>query len=401
MYQSNRNIVYFLLLTIFLISGCGGGSTNTATTNTATIKNTATPTIATTETTTPTAPSDTTEATETTEAPTSTTTPIAKAIQSGQIKDYLTGEGLANVKVSLGESTSTTDENGFYTLTNLTETTEAVVSFEKDGYLLGSTETQIKDLSKDNTQSPNYIEYDMYSQDYQYDTEENIDSSRIFVDNSKCIDSNGNVYNGITSVKLTIIDSSESAFLDVFPYAFKGININGTEVEFASYGLISVSLKDINGQILKLARGDTAILIFHVPTSERSQTIPLWYYDSEKDSWIEEGFAERQSNGTYRGEISHLGIWSMNRPIETDSGTYTDRILYPDGTPATNLRVYAIGKNWISSDLSTDENGLFEINVLPGEEFTLEVYQYVDKYAAKFSGTIPAIKSGEISSKIQ
>ena len=36
------------------------------------------------------------------------------------------------------------------------------------------------------------------------------------------------------------------------------------------------------------------------------------------------------------------------------------------GPPTSNVRVHAVGDKWISSDLSTDENGLFEIKVIPG-----------------------------------
>ena len=55
-----------------------------------------------------------------------------------------------------------------------------------------------------------------------------------------------------------------------------------------------------------------------------------------------------------------------------------------------------VGDNWISSDLSTDENGIFEIEVIPGKSFQLTAYNYKDKYGAKYNGTISEIASGEI-----
>jgi len=50
----------------------------------------------------------------------------------------------------------------------------------------------------------------------------------------------------------------------------------------------------------------------------------------------------------------------------------------------SNIRLHAIGDNWISYDLSTDENGLFEIEVIPGESFQLSAYNYKDKYGATY-----------------
>ena len=51
---------------------------------------------------------------------------------------------MKNVEVSIGSHTAITDSDGFYTLSDLTETEEAVVNFEKEGYLLGSTKILIK-----------------------------------------------------------------------------------------------------------------------------------------------------------------------------------------------------------------------------------------------------------------
>ena len=369
-----------------LLAGCGGGSSSS--------------TVAT-STTTPTAATSTTTPT----AATSTTTPTAKAIHSGQVKDSSTGNGLANVKVSLGESTTTTDENGFYTLSDLTASEETVIHFEKEGYLLGSTLIQLKPLSEDDTASPNYLEYGIHAHDKQwnYNSSEEVAGAHIDIDTSvSYIDTEGNPYNGTIAAKLTILDITSDEGKAVFPGAFKGINTNGVMVQFDSYGLISISLKDSNGNTLSLSDGETAILGFDAISSlEKPNTLPLWYYDYEQGLWVEEGYAELQEDGTYKGEISHLGTWSLNRPIEDAPGIYTDRIVYSDGTPVKDLRIYAVGKNWISTDLSTDENGVFEIEVIPGEEFGLKAYHYSDKYGAKFNGIIAAVASGDIVDNIK
>ncbi len=370
MFLQTKKIIISLTTISIILTGCGGGGSSTVSSST-------TPTV------------------------TTTTTPSSKAIQTGQVKDFNTGKGLANVKVSLGNSTTTTDSNGFYTFSGLSPVKEAIVTFVKEGYLIGSTKIEIKSLSEKHTVSPNYLEYALYASDYHYKTEENIDSSRVFVDTSSLVDSKGNTYSGSAFVDLTILDSTEKAFLPTFPEAFKGINSNGDLVQFISFGLISIDIKDDSGNTLHLSDNDIATLVFHVPSSEKEETIPLWYYDKSKRSWIEEGYAQLQDDGTYKGEVSHLGTWSINKVIDDAPAVYTDRILYPDGTPVQNLRIYAVGKNWITADLSTDENGVFKIEVVPGEAFGLQAYHYSDKYAAKFNGTIPALTAGETVNKIQ
>ena len=317
-----------------------------------------------------------------------------KVIHQGQVKDSSTGNSLANVKVSLGEFTTITDANGFYTLSNLAEDEEAVVNFEKEGYLLGSTHIQIK------TDSSNYLEYGIHAHDKQwnYDSIKEVSSTNIVINTSVAyIDTEGNPYSGAIAAKLTILDLTTDKERILFPGTFKGINSNGTMVQFNSYGLISISLKDSNGDKLSLADGETATLGFDAVSSlEKPNILPLWSYDYEQGLWFEEGYAELQADGTYKGEISHLGTWSLNRPIENDPGIYRSRIVFEDQTSAKDVRVYAVGANWMSSDLSTDEDGMFEIEVIPDSNFQLKAYNIKDKYEATYDGTISAIASGDV-----
>ena len=122
----------------------------------------------------------------------------------------------------------------------------------------------------------------------------------------------------------------------------------------------------------------------------------MWYYNYDEGIWIEEGYAEQQEDGTYQGEISHPGTWSLSKPIESTPGIYRGRIIYEDGTPAEDVRVHAIGNKWVACDLSTDKEGIFEIEVIPDSSFQLKAYNYKDKYEAEYDGIIPAIASGEV-----
>ncbi len=318
----------------------------------------------------------------------------------GILKDSATGVVLANVSVSVGGCTTTTDANGVYTLSDLSANEEAVINFEKEGYLQGSVSIQLKILSGDDTVSSNYLEYTMHAHDKQwnYDSSEQIASTHITVDASVAyIDSEEKPYNGTIAAYLTLIDITTDEGKDVFTGAFKGINTNGEMVQFDSYGLISILLKDSNGNTVELADEETATLGFDAVSSlEKPSTLPLWYYDYEQGLWVEEGYAELQEDGSYQGDIPHLGTWSLNRPIEDAPGIYRGRIVYTDGTPAQDIRIHAVGTNWSSSDLSTDSEGIFEIKVIPDSSFQLKAYNYKDKYEAVYNGTIQAIASGEI-----
>jgi hypothetical protein len=314
-------------------------------------------------------------------------------VHEGEVKDSKTGEPIEGVTVTLGESTTTTDANGLYAFSQVSETEEATVHFSKEGYHMGSTSIQIKPTSS------NYAAYDLYKHDYEWDIEstEEISSPRIFVNSNACIDTNGNPYNGTMTAQLTILDNGEESLLTNFPGTFKGIDGNGATVQFETYGLITLLLSDTNGSRLSLAEGETVSLSFKAnASSENPSILPLWYYDEEQGLWFEEGYAQLQEDGTYKGEVSHLGTWSVNKPVEAEPGIYQGRIIDENGEPMRYVRVQAIGENWVSSDLSTDEEGYFQIAVIPESNFQLAAYNYQDKYGATYDAVMPAIASGEI-----
>ncbi len=356
--------IFSLVMLVTLLTGCGGGS------------------------------GDSIEAFQ--------TTPASKGIQQGQVTDSLTGEPLANVKVNIGSYTTTTDTQGFYELKDIAVSDKAVITFEHDGYYMNSEIVAIQGYSDGTTLSPNYIEFALDK----YDDQNTEDSQNeklwnfnfgIQIPAGIYTDTAGNDYSGNVIAEVAYEDIATEKGRNVFPGAYEGENSNGIIVPFISYGFMVIDLKDESGNALIIS--DDILLTFHTATGATAEIIPLWYYDYAQGIWIEEGYATRLADGNYEGTVSHPGTWSLSQPVENASGIYTDRILYPDGTPVKNLRVHAIAANWISSDLSTDENGVFEIEVIPGEEFTLEAYHYEDKYSAVYNGLIPAVAPGEVIDK--
>jgi len=208
-----------------------------------------------------------------------------QAVQKGQITDNTTGEPIADVKVSIGDTITTTDTEGYYTLTDLIETDETTINFEKEGYLLGSTVIHIKRLTEDSTLSPNYLEFTMRAHKYQWDFEssEEVIGASILL-NASYIDVNGNPYTGTISAELTILDLTTEEGKTLFTGSFKGIDSNGDIVQFESFGLTSILLGDSEGNALRFANGETGTLIFdNVSSSENPDTMPLWYYDYDRD----------------------------------------------------------------------------------------------------------------------
>ncbi len=324
--------------------------------------------------------------------------PVAKAVQEGQVKDSATGQGLADVEVSIGGATVTTDDQGFYKLTDVAVSDETTVTFKQEGYYENSEIIAIK------SGTPNFLECRLDKYDDQHS--DSADNEKLWsfyfgieVPGGIYTDSQGNNPDGNAVASVAYENVSTEKGRDLFPGAFEGRDRNGVIVPFVSYGFMVVDLEDENGNALSTT-GDMT-LTFHSAEGATAESIPLWYYDYDQGVWIEEGYATRLGDGKYEGAISHPGTWSLSQPVEKALGTYIDRITYEDGTPAANLRVRVEGKNWVRTDLTTDANGVLEIEVIPGEAFSLEVYNYEDRYGAEFDGMMPAVASGETSDNIE
>lgn len=368
MYIRTHKITSLLLITVFLFSGCGGGTN---------IKE------------------HTLSQSETNNICTQGT-----AMQKGHITDISTHDPIANVKVTLNGCTTTTDANGLYIFDNISKSNNSFITFEKSGYILGSTEIKIKAQQDDGSKSTNFLEYSLlkHKETYKYAMNKKISTSYVNINPSLTFSNQDNLPNsGEVSVLSTMLDMQNDDLIDIFPGTFSGITMNADTVAFTTYGLISIAIEDNQGDTLELENGEYITLTFNGNPSEEnpSEVLPLWYYDKTKGKWQEDGYAQLQDDGSYKGQVTHLGIWSLNKIIEEDSGIYRGRILYPDGTTVKNARVTAKGKNWKVTNLSTDDNGLFELRVIPNSSFHISAYNYKLKYNAKYDAIIPAILPNE------
>ncbi|HFU76332.1 MAG TPA: hypothetical protein ENK66_08820 [Arcobacter sp.] len=357
-YKNTRSFL-FLLSTVIILNACGGGSTSENITQTSLEVSNIT----------------------------------SSAIHEGKLIDNTTGKPIENVTVTVEGQTTTTDKNGMYKFTNLAETENAIVNFNKDGYQIGSKAIKIKSTTH------NFVEYHMNKHNYQWDIEnlEEFSSPSVAIELNAFTNINKTSLNDTISIHLTILNNDDEALLNTFPGKFEGIDTNGANVKFITYGLIAVKFNDSRGNSLDLDEGETATLTFKALTTVgKPQTLPLWYYDYKQGLWFEKGSAQLQENGTYKGDISHLGTWAINKPIENESAMYKGHIVDENDQPMSNARLIAKGDNWVTYDLSTDENGLFEIEVIPDSSFYLSAYNYEEKYSASYDTKMLPIASGNV-----
>ena len=106
-------------------------------------------------------------------------------------------------------------------------------------------------------------------------------------------------------------------------------------IPFDSYGAFAVALEDDLSNSVDLSANIT--VTYPSLGLNEYNIIPLWYYDYEQGFWFEESYAELHTEGSYQGEISYCGTWSLNNPIENTPGTYRGHIVFEDGAAAKDI----------------------------------------------------------------
>ena len=125
---------------------------------------------------------------------------------------------------------------------------------------------------------------------------------------------NGESYTGNVEVAMSWIDPTSEDLASRMVGDLSGIDKDGKEVALSTFGMLNVELLGEDGEELQLKEGMPATLSFPVPNDVLAQappTIPLWSFDEELGTWVEEGSATLQ-DGYYVGEVAHFSSWNVD-----------------------------------------------------------------------------------------
>ena len=110
---------------------------------------------------------------------------------------------------------------------------------------------------------------------------------------------------------------------DQLPGNFTAISKAGQPVRLSGYGAVSVSLSDMGGRPLNLAKGKSALIRLPIDCNliaSSPPTIKLWSFDEDKGVWIEEGVATKIGNA-YQGKVTHFS--AVNMDLDSTTGACT------------------------------------------------------------------------------
>ncbi len=316
------------------------------------------------------------------------------------------GDPEPNVKVSNGTNSVLTDQNGVFILKNqLLDKAGAQIKFEKAGYYTiyksvipiknKMVFTKLQLVPKKLTKVINSVTGDVIVAN---------GNAQLTISTNSIADANGNLFSGQVQVFAYWMDpSSDNTNLEM-PGNLTGRDKDGKEVCLQTLGMMAVELEDLAGNPLNIATGKFAEIKLPIPSSLDAQaksTIPLWYYNTTKGGWIEEGVASRQGN-FYVGQVQHFSFWNCDFP--RDVVNLKGRVLDVSGKAIGNVLIEIKdeetgqkGYGWTTSD------GYFEGKIPAASTFVLTVvtYQCQSPFDMNFTTTTSELDLGNINTTIQ
>ena len=178
----------------------------------------------------------------------------------------------------------------------------------------------------------------------------------------------GSTYTGEVTAKVAFNTVATDAGAAAFPGDFTGVQTDGSVTGILSYGFIDVVLEDSNGNPLQLGTGETAMLSFPIDASavDTTKTIPLWYYDTEKGAWIEDGSATYDvATGRYIGTVSHFTTWNLDAKF--DGATFEGCVMDENNNTLTTADLYISTLGWSKHVKNVDDNGTFKFINTPSD----------------------------------
>ena len=177
------------------------------------------------------------------------------------------------------------------------------------------------------------------------------------------VKADGSVATSAVAAELTIINPAID--IGMMPGDMVTLGANGELANIESFGAITVSFTDDAGNPLQIAQGKTAEINIPAVGSPLADTIPLYYFDTVKGLWVEEGSATLVTeNGVkvYKGQVSHFTTWNADRVYDTIfiNGCVED----VDGNKLSNARIIADGRDYLGrSNGYSDVDGNFRLPV--------------------------------------
>lgn len=258
------------------------------------------------------------------------------------------GNALANVLVITGEDTTLTNEDGVYSFDRCRAVNgRCVVKFEDDEFFsvirtadIVDGEARVDALLMPLSSREGVTEVTRFFSGEGATIK--VGKLEISIPANAVVYEDGQKeFNGSVCASVYYLNPSSENFAKEMPGGdMSGVTAEGKNVILLSYGMVEVTLKDSMNQKLQLKDGMESSMTFPVPDGfskeQLHDEIPLWYFDEEKGTWVEEGIATKNGD-SYSGKVKHFSWHNVDYPELR--ATIEGRVLNQNGKPLPNVLV--------------------------------------------------------------
>jgi hypothetical protein len=132
--------------------------------------------------------------------------------------------------------------------------------------------------------------------------------TRIVIPAGSLVDAQGRAPTGPVQLSMRTYDLRNEQMVG----DMSGIGSDGRPVYLSSIGAFSAEFTDAAGTFYNLLPGRRAGISMPVdPANPFTGPVPLWWYDTTRGLWVEEGMGTVQ-NGVATGEVSHFTVWNFD-----------------------------------------------------------------------------------------
>lgn len=330
---------------------------------------------------------------------------------AGVVKNGVNKANLEDVEVNLEGRIFTTFEAGAFAFNSLAIGKPVLLSFIHPDFIPSSIEVMI------NYGTANFVEKIMTpvgSKKVFSEGETIILSDRLAVIRAiELMTEGGTVSAGSISTAMSYLGLQTEEEVTSFPGHFEGKTNNDEAVPMVVAGMVSMGFSDSEGNKLELAKEAELVFPSNSIIEGTPSTIQTWFFDKNSGEWREDGYADRQSDGSYLASVDKAGTWALAQPMDEEMAYLESGIIMEtsDGPHAGEswVRLHAQDRGWRGRAGYTDSSGQFIIPVYPNKEYTLHgtaTFEaktgsdgkiYYGKYNAKSSFKLPVLDPGEIS----
>ena len=195
---------------------------------------------------------------------------------------------------------------------------------------------------------------------------ENERGARVEIGVGSLVNQRGEPVSGDVNVSLTAINPLDRGEAVIVSNNYFAQQADGTFTILESFGMVDITIRDLEGNKLQVAPNQTLRLTIPVPDYKQClNTVGFWSFDDEM-SWIwrEEGEAqctELEGRCTCTGEISHMSYWNLDVP--NSPTCIKGRLVDSNQDPRVGVMISANGSRSSSSSTTTDLNGEFALVV--------------------------------------